>query len=694
MAMVLVRVNNEIDAMAQQLLSERKVPPQGKAKQKGAVLMMTVGFMLLAVLCLALVVDTGRLYVEKRKLQRVADMAAIEVMSRNGACNTGTALSYASQSAARNDFLLGVTNTLTVTCGQVTSVAGLRSVVATPVGGIDNAIQVIAGTSVPASIIAGGVFGGKISLSASAVATKGVPLAALTLRTTVASVDSSRGALLNAVLGGMLGGAINVSALGWNGLVATQLSLFDFLDQLKIDLGLSAGGYTQVLSQSVTVGQIIDATSTVLGRDANTAASTLTALSALKVGALVNPVSIQLAKIINLQTATSYAGADLGVNLFDLLQGSVQLANGSNAIVADVPITLPGFAGSNISTRVMEPPQLSSVGNPALAKADPLGPNKIYVRSAQVRSLVSVDLPAVSGLSSVITAVSAALSPVTTLLTNSFSLTGLVTNLVCGLVGTCENKETLIKVLPSARVDINLDVGGGDSYVSDYSCTSNNKSLTAPSRTSAAWLRVGQMGTSAANAKSNVFSSANVPVVNPVPVLQIGYVEVRQTCALFVICGPKVYKSNSNSWTESNINNAKFTVKIGLGLKVDSPVAGVNQSLLFNNPPEVGATLENSHYQKIVSSSVVNSLVSTLSSITLQPYYTSDSGILGALFGITTTALNGMKSALEAAIVPLLSGVLDPVLDFLLDSLGINLAETEVAGQLSCSGTDGVRLVK
>ena len=74
--------------------------------QQGAALIMTAGFMLLAVLCLALEVDTGRLYVEKRKLQRVADMAAIEAMARDGACNTGTAATYATESAARNSFVV------------------------------------------------------------------------------------------------------------------------------------------------------------------------------------------------------------------------------------------------------------------------------------------------------------------------------------------------------------------------------------------------------------------------------------------------------------------------------------------------------------------------------------------------------------------------------------------------------------
>ncbi|MEL0028510.1 MAG: hypothetical protein VW625_07615, partial [Perlucidibaca sp.] len=77
----------------------------------------------------------------------------------------------------------------------------------------------------PSSLVAGGLFGGRITLSAHAIATKGVPLAALTLRTTVATIDSTQGALLNSLVGGLLGGAVNVSVLGWNSLLDTQISL-------------------------------------------------------------------------------------------------------------------------------------------------------------------------------------------------------------------------------------------------------------------------------------------------------------------------------------------------------------------------------------------------------------------------------------------------------------------------------------
>lgn len=47
--------------------------------------------------------------------------------------------------------------------------------------------------------------------------------------------------------------------------------------------------------------------------------------------------------------------------------------------------------------KVIEPPQFSAIGDPARAKADPLGPDRIYVRTAQVRTLLSVNLPVLTG---------------------------------------------------------------------------------------------------------------------------------------------------------------------------------------------------------------------------------------------------------------------------------------------------------
>src|SRR5471032_259632 len=78
----------------------------GPARQRGAIGLMGAVTLGVALLFLLLVVDSGRLYLEKRKLQRVADTAALEAVSRSGTCaapNNNAAL-FATQSAARNHF--------------------------------------------------------------------------------------------------------------------------------------------------------------------------------------------------------------------------------------------------------------------------------------------------------------------------------------------------------------------------------------------------------------------------------------------------------------------------------------------------------------------------------------------------------------------------------------------------------------
>ncbi len=54
----------------------------GPARQRGAIGLMAALTLTLALAFMLLVVDTGRLYLEKRSLQRVADMAALEAATR------------------------------------------------------------------------------------------------------------------------------------------------------------------------------------------------------------------------------------------------------------------------------------------------------------------------------------------------------------------------------------------------------------------------------------------------------------------------------------------------------------------------------------------------------------------------------------------------------------------------------------
>jgi len=64
----------------------------GPRRQRGAIGLMAAVTLGLALLLMVVVVDSGRLYMEQRKLQRVADNAALEAVSRGGNCQAASAL--------------------------------------------------------------------------------------------------------------------------------------------------------------------------------------------------------------------------------------------------------------------------------------------------------------------------------------------------------------------------------------------------------------------------------------------------------------------------------------------------------------------------------------------------------------------------------------------------------------------------
>ena len=257
-------------------------------------------------------------------------------------------------------------------------------------------------------------------LSATAVAAAPTPtVAQLSIRSTLGTVSTAQSSILNPLVGGMLGGSLSLSAVGWNGLLNTNINLLSYLNQLAINLGVAAGNYTQLLNTTTSVTQLIQAAITVVQANGATA-DILTALGNLQVAA-INAAPLKLGDILQLQTGLPSTALDANLQLFQLLQAVIQLSNSNSAVAATLPINVLGLANITVQAKVIEPPQLSAIGNPALAKADPTGANRIYVRTAQVRTLVRVNLslPLVSGLS---TAVGNLVAPLTPVLNSLLSL--------------------------------------------------------------------------------------------------------------------------------------------------------------------------------------------------------------------------------------------------------------------------------
>lgn len=645
----------------------------GPARQRGAIGLLAALTLGLALMFMLLVLDSGRLYLEQRKLQRVADVAALEAVTRDGDCLANlTAARYATQSATRNGLTVADGITLSTTCGILqTGADKLRSF--TPDASKKAAIRVIATRVVPTSIAAGvgalfspGPASLNTRLTATAVAAPAVlpPLAMLTIGSTALVVDSSKSAALNLLLGKMLGGSLNLSAVGWQGLVDTNINLLSYLNQLAVDVNVSAGNYTELLNKKIKLTQLLDTAITVLQAGGTTANVAVSGLTDLKV--VAGSTELALGQLLQLQTGTPSSALNTNLQVFQLVEAFVQLANSQNGIVVDLPLNIPALVNGSVRVKVIEPPQLSAVGNPALAKANPMGPDRIYVRTAQVRTVLSLNLPplltGVTGLPAAILNTSL-ISGVTDALNNvlHLNLGGALQSVFCVLGGTCQRTNLLI--LPTSRIDIALEVGSANSHVTDYTCASDaTKTLTTQTNTALVKLKVGKIDT------ANAFSSSADVTVQPLPLIDVGAI----TCKIPLLslapetCDPLTRKEFYGG---------------GLGVKVDSPVASTQSTHIYNQPPEIK---QPPLFYSLGTQGVVDSLKTTLAGVQVQAYKPVAPNVLGDLLTTVTGALDAVNNTLGVVIDGLLSKVLDPILDNLLAALGITLNKVDVGANLSC----------
>lgn len=677
------------------------------ALQRGSILVNAAIVLSLAVILL-IGTELGYQFYIKREFQKAADLAALagaqNLTSTNCAPATAAALSNANDGASRN---LPVGFSLAggdVTCGTwAANATGSPDKFTASSSGM-NAVRIRLTRSVP-PVIAFSV--GAQTISVQAVAAKALPQANLTIRSTLITIDSSKAALLNAIVGGMLGGSVNISAAGWQALVGTNLNLLNYL----VQLGGTAGNYSAVLNASTSASQLLNAALTVLQQSGNTASLALDAFQQLSAAATVGGISgIKLGELIGVATGTPDSALNLNLQAFQLVQAMAQLSNGQHAVAVTIPaVTVPGVAGVTGQVMVIEKPQLSAIGNPDLINASQgtSDPNRIYVQTAQVRTLLSVNLTGlnnvVSQLNTLVAPLSAGLGQITNFLTSVASLN--LTNLVPALVGVVAcgsfplpactvSKVTYATVLPNAKIDVNIDAAAGTALVTNHTCISDiSKSLTAAATTKIGNVRVGTV--------ANAFSSSVPITVAPVSLVELGYRNSKADfCALSALCIGVKYENSAGVYV-SDIASARLYVKAGLGLKLDAPIAPSSKSLTYTAPaaanlpalsdPAYSGGGADPSYQAITTQSLVTSLATTLGGIQVQAYQSDPADVLSSLLVGTVSLINGLLSTVQSLVGTALGPLLDPAVNALLDALGLDLAKSEVGARMSCSS--GVELV-
>lgn len=324
-------------------------------RQSGSVATLGALWLMIAVICLA-TIDIGNVFWQKRELQKMADLAALAGASgtpRSGACQ-----SVAADSIPRNG---GIPSELVSTAeGRWEVRTGLTSEQYFVAGqGPLNACKVQVARVVPYLFLFGSdLNAGRRQVTASATAFRAPRLARLSVRSTLLDLDTTKSDLLDAVIGGMLGGSIKLGAVGWQGIAGADINLLKFLDALKIRGSLNVGSYDEVVNAKVSLSNFMLAMADVLPQQGNAAA--ITALKVLAAG--VGQIQLALADVLKLGTGLGTEALRTDLNVLDMVTLLAQFANSKSAAKVGVNLDL-GLVHAGVNLKVIEPAQ-SAIGDP------------------------------------------------------------------------------------------------------------------------------------------------------------------------------------------------------------------------------------------------------------------------------------------------------------------------------------------
>ncbi|WP_119390094.1 TadG family pilus assembly protein [Taklimakanibacter lacteus] len=325
----------------------------------------------------AIAVDVASIHFDNRRLQGATDLAAIAAAS-----NTANATQAASATFTDNGGW--VLNSLTVETGNYdpssTKPLDQRFVAdQLPI----NAARVVARADSP--IYFARIFqSNDVGIAASAIATRPAE-AAFSIGSRLLSLE---GGIINAILGQMLGGNVNLRVMDYRSLADVDIDLLKFMDQLAIEADIEAGTYQQVLDADLTAGNILSAMARTARTDSNLdAAEALEDLAQALSGS--TPVDLtrllSIGKAANAQIGTSSQyGLAAAVNALQMVNALALVSNGTHQVDVDLGATIPGLTNTQLSLVIGEPPQGTSWIT--------VGEKGAFVRTAQTRIKLTVEV--------------------------------------------------------------------------------------------------------------------------------------------------------------------------------------------------------------------------------------------------------------------------------------------------------------
>lgn len=350
-----------------------------RTDQRGNIAIMSAGGMILAVCCAALGVDIGTIAADRRKTQAATDLAAIVAAS-----NLSNASNAAKAAVTSNNYPASALVGVELGTYTASSAVAAQSRFVTPATGTANAARVSLQTATPLYFSHFFTGSNNFTIKTTATATT-TAIASFSIGSRLASLN---GGLLNSVLGSMLGTTLSLSVMDYNALLGARIDAFTFLSAMATRVGLTGVTYDTLLNSNIKVGDVLAAALSAQ-QATNGSGTATTALSTISQASASVTTKIAPGKLID---AGPYANLIVGVkpkdgvsiSLYDLLQATAGIANGTNQIATSVNLGLPGIASASLTATIGARPQ----GSGWIA----VGTQGVSVHTAQTRVLLSIQL--------------------------------------------------------------------------------------------------------------------------------------------------------------------------------------------------------------------------------------------------------------------------------------------------------------
>lgn len=346
------------------------------AKSGGVSVLTGLSFILLLGFA-GFAVDLGSVYLETRRLQGSADLAALAAMQ-----NPAQAEALAAATVAANRWPQGTqVRVVHGTYAPVRSVRPAERFRPLPSGG--NAVRVELTTRAP--LYFGRLFvpDGRMTIRREATAAE-TQLASFQIGTRLLSLQ---GGVANQVLSGLTGSSVNLSVMDYNSLLRANVNVLDYVEALRTRLDLEAASYDETLDANASAPVALEALADVVAETDERAERAIRAMA--RASERSGPLR-GLSNVLDLgpygaqDHATHSADTGIQVGAMDLATAILQVANGSRQVQLDLGAGVPGLASTKVWLAIGERPNNS----PWLTVTND---DAVVIRTAQTRLYVEAN---------------------------------------------------------------------------------------------------------------------------------------------------------------------------------------------------------------------------------------------------------------------------------------------------------------